>query len=255
MRPTLAVAAGAALLFGVLVITAPAALLDSRLAALSGGRLRMANASGTLWNGSGELLFAAAGIRRAVRWQLDALPLLRGEVRVAIANDATGAPSAILTYGRDRFELRNLDFSLPVEDLFHVRAVATAPLRLGGTLRVHVDHMLQLADAVDAQLAVQWDNASVPALRADTRIELGTVRVELDGRGPQLTGPVRNSGGEVEIAGQLALAAAGAATFAATLRTRSTDRARADMIAAMLSTFGTADGHGGYRVIWAGTWR
>src|SRR2546421_129634 len=71
LRPALAFAAGALLLAIALLIIAPAALLDARINMLSDGRLRIANATGTLWQGSGELVLLPAGARQAFFWRLD----------------------------------------------------------------------------------------------------------------------------------------------------------------------------------------
>ncbi len=254
MRSTRAVALGAALLLGALVILAPATLLDARIAALSGGRVRIANAAGTIWNGSGELSLLPAGPREPLAWRLDAWPLIRGEVRLAIDRGIAGATPATLSYSRDHFELRGFDLALPVESLLQLASLARMA-GVGGTVRLHVDHLAQLADALDAQLTLQWADASVPGLRPDTRIALGTVSVALNGRGAELAGPLRNSGGDVDISGQLSVAATGATRLDATLRPRATTRERADMITAALSTLGAADGEGGYRVNWSGAWR
>src|SRR5437667_171840 len=81
---------------------APAALLDARTNTLSDGRLRIANATGTLWQGSGELVLMPAGARQAFSWRLDGWPLLRGEIRATIAVAANGARSTTIAYGRDR---------------------------------------------------------------------------------------------------------------------------------------------------------
>jgi general secretion pathway protein N len=256
MRPALAVAAGALLLAGALVITAPAALLDTRIATLSAGHLRLANTTGTVWNGSGELVLLPARTNQALRWRLDVWPLLRGELRAAIINESAGAPSTTVVYGRDHLELRTLELAVPVESILPL--ATTAKLALGGTVRVQVDHLLWRGDALDAQLSVQWRDASVPGPpgpRADVRIALGEVRIDLTGRGSELTGPVRNIGGEVEINGQVSVAAAGASSLEATLRPRSSDRERTDAVTAALSTLGLPDGQGGYRVRWSGAWR
>jgi hypothetical protein len=255
MRGALALAAGAALLIAALVALAPAGLLDSRLATLSGGHLRVVNTAGTVWNGSGELVQLPAGSRQPLHWRLDAWPLLHGEVRAAIGSGIDGALSATLVYGHEHFELRGLDFSLPVESLLRSATAAKVAQTVGGNLELHVDHLLQQGDTLDGQLTLQWDDASVPGPRTDTRIALGTLRADLSGRGPELAGPLRNSGGDVEIDGQIAIEAGGAATLEATVRPRSTTRERADLVAAALATLGTPDAQGGTRVNWAGSWR
>src|SRR5208282_2086921 len=95
-----------------------------------------------------------------------------------------------------------------------------------------------LGNALDAQLTVQWRDASLPGLRADARIALGDVRVDLSGHGSELSGPVRNAGGDVEVTGQVAVAAAGASSVEVVLRPRGGARERADPVTAALATLG-----------------
>jgi len=253
MRPAFAVAAAALLLAGALLVTAPATLLDARLAAFSDGHLRLANAGGTLWNGSGEMVLLPSGAREPLRWQLDAWPLLHGEVRVAIGTDGEGSPSGSVVYARDHFDLRGLHLALPVESILPF--FTAAKLAIGGTLVVQVDHLAWQSHALDGQLTLQWRDASVPGPRADTRVALGDVHIDLNGHGADLAGPVHNTGGDVEMVGQLTLTAAGASSLEASLRPRDADRARVDLVAAALSTLGSADGQGGYRLRWSGAWR
>lgn len=253
MRPLIAVALGAALLAGALVATAPATLFDARIAALSGGRMRMADAAGTIWRGSGELVLLPSATRQPVRWRLDALPLFRGEVRGTIT--AQGAPGATIAYGGDHFELRDLDLSLPAASIVRAAGATKIGVGVGGNLVVHVEHLLWLPNTLDTQLSAQWREASVPGARAGASIALGEVSVDLNGRGAELSGPVHNAGGDVEISGELAVAAAGSSKLDLTLRQRATDRERAENVAAALSMLGSPDGQGGYRVRWAGAWR
>jgi general secretion pathway protein N len=252
MRPWLAVVLGAAMLAGALLATAPATLLDTRVAALSDGRLRMADASGTIWNGSGELVVLPTRTRQPLHWRLAAWPLLGGEVRASLGG-AANATGATLVYGRDHFDLRALDVALPVESI--VPLATTAKIALGGTVSLQVPRLTWQGNALDGQLTLQWKDASVPGPGTDARIALGDVRIDLSGRGAELSGPVRNGGGDVEITGQLTLTAAGATQLEVALRPRPGDRERAEAVAAALSTIAAADGQGGYRIRWAGAWR
>ena len=61
MRSWLVVAAAACLLAAALAVEAPAALLDRQLDTLTQGRLRVADATGTIWRGSGTLIVLPYG--------------------------------------------------------------------------------------------------------------------------------------------------------------------------------------------------
>ena len=254
MRPALVLTAGAVLLAIALLIIAPAALLDARIAALSAGRVRIANAAGTLWRGSGELVLLPAGTRQPLLWRLEAWPLLRGEVRATIALEADGARSATVAYGSDRLEVRDLDVSLPAQSVL-LAAQPKAPLAVGGSLVLHVERFVQLPDVLDAQLSGEWRGGSVPGSPADPPLSLGDVRIALNGRGAAINGPLRNTGGDVEIDGQVEIAAAGTLRLDASVRPRSGDRERAGRIAVALAALGTPDGQGGSRVTWTGAWK
>jgi hypothetical protein len=254
MRPAIAVGVGAILLVFALALTAPAALLDGRIDALSAGCVRVASATGTVWRGAGELVLLPAGTRTPLSWRLEAWPLLRGEVHAAIALDAGTARSATLVYGSDRLELRNLDVSLPAQSVL-LAVYPKTPFAAGGDLALHVETLVQDPALIETQTTLRWSGASVPGLPFDPRIVLGDLRVELTGRGAEISGPLRNDGGEVEISGQVRVAASGTVRLDATVRPRGTAQERAERIAAALATLGAPDGQGGYRMSWAGTWR
>ena len=251
MRVAIAILAGAVLLAVALAISAPASLLDGRVAALSDGHLRIADAEGTLWNGTGQLLLVPGGTRRALAWHIDAWPLLRGEVQGTIAAGTDAARPADFVYGHQGVELRHFDLSLPMESLLKSAGVPGALTTAGGSLNAHIERLVQTPDAIDAQLALQWRDASLPSLRPGERIALGEIRLEVDGRGPEIAGALSNRGGDVEIAGRVVVSAALAPRLDASVRPREgIDRDRADAVAAALSFIGTADGQGGYRLAW-----
>ena len=250
MRVAIAILVGAVLLAIALAISAPASLLDGRVAAMSDGHLRIADAEGTLWNGSGQLLLVPSGTRRALAWHIDPWPLLRGEVQGTIAVDAD-AQRADFAYGHNDFELRHFDLSVPMESVLKTAGVPGALTTAGGSVTAHIERLVQTPDAIDAQLTLQWRDASVPGLRPGERIALGEVRLDVDGHGPEIAGALSNRGGDVEIAGRVSVSAALASRIDATLRPRDgIDRDRADAVAAALSFIGTADGQGGYRLAW-----
>jgi general secretion pathway protein N len=254
MRPALAFAAGVILFVLALLMTAPAALLDRRVDALSAGRVRLANATGTLWQGSGEIVLLPSGTRLPLFWRAELWPLVRGEVRATFGFDADAPRSTALVFGSDRLEVRDLELSLPVESI--VRAAGPAlSLAARGNLALRVERFVHRPDELDAQLSLQWNNATVPAFPPDERIALGDVRVDVAGRGAVVTGPVRNTGGEVEITGQAGVAAAGTLQLTATLRPRVSDRERAERIATALAAIGAPDGQGGYTLNLKGYWR
>jgi general secretion pathway protein N len=251
MKPALVLAA-LLLLAVALAYRAPASLVDGRIAALTDGRVRVADAAGTLWNGSGDLVLLPKGTRRAIAWHLDAWPLVVGEARgnVSVAGNPAGAEFA---YGRHRTELRRLDLSLPVDSVLQSAGVPQAVLGAGGSLVAHVERFVQTPQAIDADLSLQWRDASLPSLRPGLRIALGDIQADLRGSGGEAAGALANRGGDVDIAGRISVSAALAPRIDATVRPRAgLDRDRAEAIATALSLIGAPDGQGGYRLAWSG---
>jgi hypothetical protein len=249
MGPKLAIIAGALLLAIAVAINAPASLLDSRIAAATDGQVRLAGATGTIWNGAGDLVLLPRGTRRALAWHIEAWPLVTGEVRGAVAMGGSAAQRAAFAYGHGRAAVRGLDAELPMDTLMQSAGVPAALGSAGGIVAAHVERFVQMPNAIDADLALQWQDASLPA--PGLRIALGDVRVELRGNGPEISGPVSNRDGDVEIVGRMTLGASLAPKLDATIRPRAgLDRDRAESIATALSLVAAADGQGGYRIVW-----
>jgi general secretion pathway protein N len=251
MRAGIALAAGVVLLAIGLVVAAPATLVDSRVAAATNGRLRIADAHGTVWNGSGELVVLPAGMRRSVAWHIDPWPLAFGELQGHVAIDESAAQRADFAYGHRGLTLRRFDLALPMDAVLQSAGVPSALGSAGGSIEAHVERFVQTPGALDADLTMQWRDASLPAPPPGGRIALGDVQLELRGNGVQIAGPLSNRGGDLELAGQVALSAALAPKIEATVRPRAgLDRDRAQAIATALALIGSADGQGGYRIAW-----
>ena len=246
-----AIVAGIVLLAIALAASAPAALLDARLAGASEGRLRLANPEGTVWNGSGELVLLPKGTRRPLGWRIDAWPLLRGELRGTIAPQSDAAQPIEFTYAAQQAELRHLDLVLPMDAVLLSAGVPAAFAAAGGSIAAHVERLVRTRAALDAQLSLEWRDASLPGAGPGSRIALGDVRLDADGTGPEVVATLSNRGGDVEISGQVALRAADSPAIVATVRSRpGIDRDRAEAVATALALIGPADGQGGYRLAW-----
>ena len=251
MRPWVAVACGVALVVAALIVEAPASVADWRLGAITGDRLHIANASGTLWNGAGDLVASGSSLRRHIVWRLERVPLLRGELRGTLATDAEADRVGSFIVGHDKVELEGFELDLPMEALLRAAGAPSLIASAGGDFGIHIDRFVRDADALDVALALQWRNASLPGLGPFARVMLGDVHVELSGRGREVSGPLANTGGEVEIDGTLTTVVDGTSRVEATLRPRTgIDRDRASTLALALSALGPADAEGRVRVKW-----
>jgi hypothetical protein len=249
MRAFFAIGLTVAALGLALAILAPATLVDNRVDAMTAGRVRISNATGTVWNGAGDLRVPAGDLRVPVVWQIERLPLLRAEVRGTVSEQ--GNVPVAFDIGRDRYDVRNLTLSLPADALLRAIGAPAVIGDAGGRVDVHVERLSRQHEALDGQVEARWLDASLPGQRPDARIALGDVRIEGAGRGGRLVGTIANAGGSVDIAGSVAITASGDARIDAQIRPRDgLDAERSNAIAAALSMIGHADGTGAYRVAW-----
>ncbi|TMH06823.1 MAG: type II secretion system protein N [Betaproteobacteria bacterium] len=249
MRALFAIGLTVAALALALAILAPATLVDNRVDAMTAGRVRITNATGTVWNGAGDLSVPAANLRFPVAWHIERFPLLWAEVHGTLREQ--GDVPVVFEVGRDRFDVRNLALSLTADALLRTVGAPAMIGDAGGRVDVHVERLLRQHDALDGQVEARWLDASLPGPRPDARIALGDVRIDGSGRGGRLVGTIANTGGNVDIAGTVTVGASGDAGIDAQIRPRDgLDAVRRNAIAAALSMIGRADGTGAYRIAW-----
>ena len=254
MKTLLAIAAAIVLLAIALAVTAPASLMDPRLQALSAGRLRVADASGTLWNGSGELVLLPRGTRRAVSWHIDPWPIVFGELRGSLSIEGAPSPGASFRYADRSVALRHLDLTLPAEAVLESAGVPGALVGAGGSVALHAERFVQSPESIDADLTVEWRSASLPLARPGVRMALGDVRLDLRGSGAEVAGELSNRGGDVEVGGRVALSSLLIPRIDLSVRPRpGLERDRAEAIATALSLVGAPAGLGAYRIVWSGS--
>ncbi|HEV7413316.1 MAG TPA: type II secretion system protein N [Casimicrobiaceae bacterium] len=250
MRGWLVIGAGAILLVAALAIKAPASLLDRRVADLTDGRIRIVAATGTVWNGSGELELLPDGARIPIAWRLEPMPLLRGGLAGSLtASDATRP--ATFTVEREDFIVHDFTIALPAASVLRTAGVPDALTNAGGTLVLAVADLARRGDRLEARADLKWSDAALAAPLTGARIALGDVRLAAAGSGSEIPATLSNSGGEVDVAGTLVFSSRGTPRIDARIKPRAGLPAdRSEAIAAALSSIGRADGAGGYRIVW-----
>lgn len=250
MRGWLATGAGAVLLAAALAMEAPATLVDSRVAALTAGRVRVAAATGTVWHGSGQLTLLPGGTSMPISWRIQPLPLLRGELAGLVDAGGTGR-SASFNVAREEFSLQNISMTLPAAAVLRAAGVPAALAAAGGTLALDVGSLSRRSDRLDARMALRWRDASLAGPGSGLRIALGDVRLEAAGSGAQVPATLANSGGEVDIAGDVVFSSGRTPRVDARVKPRAGIGAeRSAAIEAMLAAVGRSDGAGTYRIVW-----
>ena len=251
MRPLFVVAVAACLLAAAVAMEAPATLVDRQLDTLTGGRLRVANSSGTLWNGSGALTLLPYGARVPVAWQIDVLPLLRSRLNGMLTPGAAETAQTSFELSGEDFAVRRLAVALPAEALLRAGGAPGFITAAGGTVDVQAHTFALRRGMFEGGFIARWQGASLVGPGSAIAIALGDMRLEAIGNGGELKGALSNTGGEIEINGTLILAVTGASRAEARLKPRGgIDPARSNAIAAALSMLGSADSSGAFRVAW-----
>ena len=250
MRGWLVIGAGAILLAAALAIEAPASLVDHRVADLTDGRIRIAAATGTVWNGSGELALLPDGARIPIMWRLEPIPLLRGGLAGSLTAGDVTRP-ATFAVEREDFVVHDFAITLPAAAVLRTAGVPDALTNAGGTLVLDVADLARRGTRLEGRADLRWTDATLPAPLTGARIALGEVRLAAAGNGSEIPATLSNSGGEVDVAGTLLFSTRGMPQIDARIKPRPGLPAdRSEAIAAALSSIGRADGAGSYRVVW-----
>ena len=140
------------------ITTAPATLVDAGLQRASDGRLRLAEAQGTLWSGSGQIEIRDSGghtgVTKNIAWRVVPQSLLRGHLvcEVRLEQATRGFP---VTLSLSRIELANADISLPATVL-GLGVPKLAPLGLTGEVLIHIASLSIARDAMEGNATVRW---------------------------------------------------------------------------------------------------
>lgn len=176
------IAVGAGLYAIVLVATAPATWLDRGLSDATGGSLRLTQARGNLWSGSGRLESrdsrGRAGPSEQLAWRLLPRGLLGAGLsyRIELASGLRAFPATLSWSG---LEVANAEFSLPAAalGLFLPRL---EPLGLGGEVHVQIPRLAIAPGTARGHAALQWRSAG-SALTPVSPLGDYELRVEANG--------------------------------------------------------------------------
>lgn len=176
---------------GIALSTMPATWIDVLASKQTAGRLRLAEAEGTIWRGSGRIVWADTGesaesrlslsgvaLPGRVRWQLSPLALILGLVEASVSVDGMTQPVALqgtpaaLRLGNGRLELPRIELSALGSPWNTVRPagavaltwsnIALSPRRFEGTV------FIELRSVASALSSVR---------------PLGSYRIEIRGEG------------------------------------------------------------------------
>ena len=200
-----------------LLVLAPATLLDAGLAHASHGRLRIAEARGTLWSGTGqlEILDAAGrgGIERNLSWNFQPQSVLGGQLGFLV-DAGQGSKRFPLTVSIWRIQIVGADFVLPAAAL-GIAAPRLAVVEPTGDLRVHIATLSLVDGAILGNGIVEWRAAGSSLTSV---APLGDYELRFQGSAGGLHASLRTVKGLLQLEGTGSRGKTGPPLFFATAR-------------------------------------
>ena len=227
----------------------PATLVDRRLDAATGGKLRITDAAGTVWAGRGAITDAGGTWRVPVAWSISKADVLRNVHAVALQPaDGAATPRGTVQIVDDGARAHDLAVEAPAQALaaaLPIRALAV----LGGTIAVSAADFAWTAKEKSGRIDAQWRGARL--VSGDARADLGTVTLSAAPQGAALGGRIANTGGDVRLDGTVVVDAGGLSVEGTIAPAAGAPPA----IARALAALGTPDAAGAVRIAWRGSLR
>lgn len=238
-----AVAAGLAAYALALLALAPATLLDAGLAQASDGRLRLAQAQGSLWVGSGwiEVRDASGGaIARRAQWRVSPASLLRARLVLDVGIGDAGKPFAV-TVTPSRLEVAGASLRLPAAVL-GLGIAGLAPLRLSGDVLISIPALALERGRLQGNATLRW-LAAGSALT--TVAPLGDYEVRIEAAGHAAHAALSTLSGALQLEGKGTWSGASAPDYRATARIAAAQR---DELAPLLRLIAVERGAGEFEI-------
>jgi general secretion pathway protein N len=193
-RALLALLFGGVFLIGLLAF-APASLMGYALDRASGGTLRLAQTSGSVWQGSGVLLLRQKSRSQTLgsyRWKL----MVFSAALQVQAGSAAPMTVRYLPFA-GRVSIDKLHVTLPAS-IMEIGAPQLAPYQLQGTLQAGSEHLTVDAAGLDGQVTLDWLQAAsgLSEIRP-----LGDYRILVQGKGAALDAQLSTLSGKLQLTG------------------------------------------------------
>jgi general secretion pathway protein N len=184
-----------------LVVMAPASLLGAQLERFSGGRLSLANTNGTIWSGSGILLFRNDTQFISLgdyAWQIRPAELPSNGLVYEVRH-GEGAPPMRARYAvlRQEAELSQWRMVLPAQ-ILAVLSPQLKPYQLHGEVRLATDSLTFSAGGILGRATVDWMQAGS---RLTDVYPLGDYRIQMAGTGAGLSIQLSTLAGKLRLSG------------------------------------------------------
>ena len=206
-------------------VLAPATLIDARLERASHGRLRLAEARGSVWSGAGWIeareAQGRANVAKRVAWRVLPWPLLRGLLMAEVEIGAAAKPF-VATMTPAGIDIADFRASVPAAVL-GVVLPELAPLRLSGEVLLDIPRLSIRQRELRGAATLEWRSAGSALTPASP---LGGYEVRLEAEGAGVHAVLRTLKGPLELEGEGTWSNGGAPSYLVTARVPAQERER-----------------------------
>jgi len=227
---------------------APAQWADHAVQRLSRGHVELAEATGTIWNGSATLVLASGGsgdrervsLPDPLSWHLSPWSLLFGTVELTLRHpSALDAPLRLNAYVDGRLQLGSATLTLPAAILAGLGAPWNT-VRPGGLISLHTDGVEFARGQCRGSLTADWEHAS-SALTPVSPI--GHYRLQTSGQYPGTRLQLQTISGPLELEGSGTIVDSSHLHFEGIARAQaSADPATRSQLTGLISLLGRREG-------------
>ena len=225
------------------VARAPATLLDRRVQQMTTGKVRLADAAGTVWSGRGTLAAANGRWRLPLAWRTGAADVLTGRLAITLLPAAPGEPRGTVRIGEQALDVTDLDVRLPASVIETAWGAAPVP-RFDGTVTIASPAWRRVGARTDGGFDMRWEQARVTL--GGLALALGTVDAQARAVDGATRVALRNRGGDVAVDGEVLLQDDGLRVDARLMPAASL----APPLALLVRSLGTVEGDGRVHMTW-----
>ena len=234
-------------ILAALAALVPASMIDHRLNATTGGKVRLADPAGTVWHGRGAVTDGRNTWRVPVAWRISKSAVARGMHEIVLQPGESGSTArGTVNVVEDGVAVRDVNVDVPARVLAGVLPARVSP-ELGGTVSITSSAFAWNSKDASGAIALRWRDARLVV--GEAVADLGLVDIAVAPQGNALSGRITNSGGSVRIDGTVTLAGPNLAVDA----TATPSPAAPAALARALAALGPPDANGSVRIAWRGT--
>jgi general secretion pathway protein N len=165
-----------------LIVWAPATIIDSSLRQASTGRIRLAQARGTLWAGTGSIELRDPNGRNSIAkdlaWRVLPESLWRGRLVCEVQLEHSGKPF-LVAVSPATIEIANAEMNLPAAAMAFAEP-RLKPLKLSGDVVLRTKNLAIGTGRMLGSVTLQWRGAGSAFAPVSP---IGSYELQLDGQG------------------------------------------------------------------------